>query len=77
MIEIDLLCRVYFVTFPNSSIPDFMSIFIIVLGALIVIVLYSKEIDSKKREDSQLGFYTLLSMIIIVILLFVADMLSK
>jgi hypothetical protein len=54
-----------------------MSIFIIVLGALIVIVLYSKEIDSKKREDSQLGFYTVISLIIIVILLFVADMLSR
>jgi divalent metal cation (Fe/Co/Zn/Cd) transporter len=53
-----------------------MSIFIIALGALIIVVLYSKEIDSKK-ENSQLGFYVVLFLIIIVILLFVANMLSE
>ena len=54
-----------------------MTVFIFVLWALILIVLYNKEIDSKKGENSQLGFYIVISLIIIVILLFVADMLSK
>jgi len=54
-----------------------MAVFIFVLWTLILIILYSKEIDSKKRENSQLGFYAILALIIIVILLFVADMLSR
>ena len=54
-----------------------MAIFITVFGILIFVILYSKEIDSNKNENSQVGFYIVLSLIIIVILLFVADMLSK
>jgi divalent metal cation (Fe/Co/Zn/Cd) transporter len=54
-----------------------MAIFIFVAGALILVALYNKEIDSKKEENSQKGFYLILSLIFLVILLFVIDMLSK
>jgi len=56
---------------------NIMAVVIFILWALILVILYSKEVDNKKRENSQLGFYAILSLIIIVILLFVADMLSK
>jgi len=33
-----------------------MAIFIVIFGAIIIIVLYRKEFESKKREVSQIGF---------------------
>jgi hypothetical protein len=49
---------------------------ILVLGALVITLLY-RGIDSKKREDSQLGFYVVFSLILLVIVLFVINIITK